>query len=280
MNVNLYYFSGTGNSLFIAKTIRETILNEHSEAKNTSDVADITVNILPIQKFIHIAAINDQSDIIGIIYPTYFLDIPNVVKQFAKKLRIGTSSYLFFYANYGETLGNALYNMNQYFDLNQVGGNYEVALPDNSIIFETKKEKIAKMLEDGEHKIRIHAKEIYSKKITPKSSRSMIGLVEGSAMKPLAQIGLGFNRMKVNKAQCNGCHFCEKLCPMKNIHFRETNNTEHFPVFENGCESCFSCLHFCPQGAITYKRMSKRKKDFQYSHPGISVKEMIDAQML
>ena len=161
MRVNLYYFSGTGNSLFIAKTIKEGIIEENCLVTDVRNDMDIEVAILPIQKFVNVERINDQGDIVGIIYPTYFLDAPDVVKHFAEKLQINKGCYLFFYSSYGETLGNALHNMNTLFEPGQVRGNYEVVLPDNSVIFESKKDEIPRMLEAGEIVIRAHAKDIY-----------------------------------------------------------------------------------------------------------------------
>lgn len=278
MKVNLYYFSGTGNSLFIAKTIQEGIVEEHSQVTGARNDTDANVTILPIQKFMTCETINDSSDWIGIIYPTYFLDAPDVVQQFAKKLQIRKDCYLFFYSSYGETLGNALHNMNKLFEPGQVRGNYEVVMPDNSIIFESRKDEIPRMLEAGEAIIRAHAKEIYNQKITPQSPYSSKYHLTANVMKPFARKGLGFKKLKVNAEKCNHCGLCEKLCPMRNIRMEENLSLSKTPAFANLCESCFSCLHYCPQEAITYQRMSKKKTGFQYRHPQIRVKEMIDAQ--
>jgi len=278
MKVNLYYFSGTGNSLFIAKTIQEGILEERCAVTGIRNDMDIVVAILPIQKFANCKAINDQSDIVGIIYPTYFLDAPDVVKQFARKLTIRKGCYLFLYSSYGETLGNALHNMNRLFEPGQVRANYEVVLPDNSIIFESKKEEIPKMLEAGETIIRSHAREIYHQIITPQSPYSLQHHLAANVMKPFARRGLGFKKLKVNQEKCNHCGLCEKLCPMRNISMANNLSISKTPAFGKACESCFSCVHYCPQEAIRYQRMSKKKTDFQYRHPQIRVKEMIDAQ--
>ena len=278
MKVNLYYFSGTGNSLFIAKTIQEGIVEEHCRVTGSRNDLETNVAILPIQKFTNCETIIDQSDRIGIIYPTYFLDAPDVVKQFAKRLQIREGCYLFLYSSYGETLGNALHNMNQIFEPGQVRGNYEVVLPDNSIIFESKKEEIPKMLEVGETIIRAHAKEVYHQRITPLSPYSSKYHLAANVMKPLARRGLGFKKLKVNQEKCNHCGLCGKLCPMRNISMPDHLSISKTPAFGNACESCFSCLHYCPQEAIRYQRMSKKKSGFQYRHPQIRVNEMMDAQ--
>ena len=310
MKATLYYFSGTGNSLYIAKKLKEEMERESDKNNVNSSQSDnskedknnhnqetlITeIEIVPIQKVIKREVVLDQSDLVGIVYPTYFLDAPNVVKQFAKKLQLKKTCYLFLYANYGETLGNALYNMNQIFASHSVSGNYEVALPDNSIIFETKKEEIPKMLEAAEHTIKEQAKEIYIKAVTEKSPYHFGYHMVSGVMKPLAKVGMGFYNMKVDQSICNGCGMCEKICPMKNIHMEanKTNSKSNSktdskidiksgsksPVFDKQCESCFACMHLCPKEAIRYATMSKKKSNFQYRHPEVSIKEMMDANV-
>ena len=269
MKVNLYYFSGTGNSLCIAKTIKAEMEKEEAQGR--------VVRIIAIQSLPDETIIEDKSDIIGIIYPTYFLDAPEVVKGFARRLQTPEDSYLFLYANYGDILGNALHSMNRILEKNGVNGNYEVALPDNSIIFEKKKEKIPEMLETAEQIIKGHAREIMSLTDTPKSSYRPGGHIISLFMKPFSKKLMGFYKMKVDESVCTGCGLCEKVCPMKNIQMKETQTGSKAPAFDTKCESCFSCMHFCPQEAIRYQNMSIKKTGFQYHHPAVSVREMIDA---
>ena len=269
MKVTLYYFSGTGNSLFIARTIKAEMEKEEAQGR--------VVRIIAIQSLLDEAVIEDQSDIIGIIYPTYFLDAPEVVKGFARRLQTPKDSYLFLYANYGDILGNALHTMNRILEKNGVNGNYEVALPDNSIVYETKKEKIPDMLETAEQIIKGHAKEIMECADTKKSFYHLGGHIISLFMKPFSKKIMGFYKMKVDESVCTGCGLCEKVCPMNNIQMKETQSGSKVPAFDTRCESCFSCTHFCPQEAIRYQNMSMKKTDFQYHHPAVSVKEMIDA---
>ena len=279
MKASFYYFSGTGNSLYISKKLKEEMEQEAGKNNQGLEGESLEISIVPIQKVIKHKSIEDQSDMVGIIYPTYFLDTPNVVKEFAKKLRLNENCYLFLYANYGETLGNALYNLNQIFTKQRLLANYEVVLPDNSIIFETKKSAIPKMLESAEKTIKEHAKEIYARVITEKSSYHFGYHMVTKVMKPLARVGMGFYNMKVNPATCNGCGMCEKICPMNNIHMEAKKTNVKSPIFENHCESCFACMHMCPKEAIRYASMSKKKTDYQYRHPEVSIKEMMESNV-
>ncbi len=71
--MNLYYFSGTGNSIAIVRELQR----HFKDAK-----------LLPIVKYMDTAEIRDDSEVIGFIAPTYYMDIPDIVRDFTKKLSI------------------------------------------------------------------------------------------------------------------------------------------------------------------------------------------------
>ncbi|MCG8482789.1 MAG: EFR1 family ferrodoxin, partial [Clostridia bacterium] len=195
-----------------------------------------------------------------------------------KNLRVRQNTYLFLYANSGGSLGNALYNMDQILGTEQVKARFEVVFPDNNIAFATKKEKIPTMLTDGEKIVEIHASQIYHQKVTHKSPKNLMLKTVEKAVIPFSKMFLGFGNMKLNSELCNGCGLCSQVCTMKNI--KMTNSKDGWvPTFEKNCSMCFACLHFCPQEAIRLKSMSNKKENYQYHHPDISVKELIDAQL-
>ena len=94
----IYFFSGTGNSLVVAKDIAEKIKGKS----------------IPIPSIIDREKIIHDADIIGIIFPIYYATndtgIPLMIERFIKKLEniknkyifaIGTCGYM-----YGETMEN------------------------------------------------------------------------------------------------------------------------------------------------------------------------------
>ena len=90
MKTKIYYFTGTGNSLFIAKEIASKLEN---------------AEILPIPK-----ALNEESDIsgdkIGIIAPVYMYRFPHAVIRFAQKIK--SAAYVFAVANNAGAPGKSL----------------------------------------------------------------------------------------------------------------------------------------------------------------------------
>ncbi len=73
MDKKIYYFTGTGNSLSIAKKIHDEI--------DDSDLYSIPNNSVPDQ-------FNDNTRIV-IVSPVYLYNIPYIVRDFIKKIKGG-----------------------------------------------------------------------------------------------------------------------------------------------------------------------------------------------
>jgi NAD-dependent dihydropyrimidine dehydrogenase PreA subunit/flavodoxin len=260
MSATLYYFTGTGNSLFIAKTI----------AKELSDVSLIGINQMDLANEIY-----SDSDMIGIIYPIYFLDIPEPVQHFISNLIIREDAYLFLYANYGEHLGNGLYN--PYIALKKRGfkidASFGVALPDNSIIFPTDIENQVHMLKISNEIINQHAKRIANRETTSSPKINYTYHVISPMMKLVNHLFLGMNKITIDTEKCSNCNICTTVCSSYNMLKGTTK-----PTIGRHCSMCFSCIHYCPKEEIHFKNM-KSKSNYQYRNPDITIKEIIDSRI-
>ena len=86
MNAEIYYFSGTGNSLIVAKDI----------AEKTSG------KLISIASIIKNKSIKTNANIIGIVFPLYFIDnYPLIIEQFIQKIDDIQSKYIFAICTYG-----------------------------------------------------------------------------------------------------------------------------------------------------------------------------------
>ncbi|MDR2835770.1 MAG: flavodoxin domain-containing protein, partial [Bacteroidales bacterium] len=95
----IFYFTGTGNSLKIAKTVSNKI--------NGCEIIPMGSN-----KGI---VINKEYDSIGFIYPIYYWGIPKTVKDFILDMVIKNNENAYFYAiaTYGGFAGNGLKLLNK-----------------------------------------------------------------------------------------------------------------------------------------------------------------------
>ena len=95
MNNVVFYFSGTGNSLKVAKEISKELGN---------------CEIISMSKTFNFSK---KYDTIGFIYPNYFWGLPKKVIEFIENINLenNKNSYYYSIATYGGDLGNAVYQI-------------------------------------------------------------------------------------------------------------------------------------------------------------------------
>jgi ferredoxin/flavodoxin len=284
MSIDIYYFSGTGNSLFVAKEIALRT-NGRLLSIPTSDK----------EEKIHL-----KSDSIGIVFPCYLAQlygIPLVVERFIKKLENLESKYIFAVCTCGGyTIVDSLPTLKRLASLiKTVGGNlsaeFSVRMPMNNLnyfFFQTHDHN--KMFRDSEAKILEISERIMAGKrnshysvetlfnviMTPlylilrnfyiKDLRHKAKVTETSTKQFRILIPMTDKSISVNE-KCGGCSTCAKVCPVQNIMM--VNNR---PVWQNRCEMCMACVAWCPKGAIHHWNIEAGKK---YHHPQVSLKDML-----
>ncbi|MEX1377651.1 MAG: EFR1 family ferrodoxin [Eubacteriales bacterium] len=257
MKKELYYFTGTGNTLHIAKEI----------AKNM-DGADL----ISISKLKNTQVVESSADITGIIFPVYFMNPPDILEEFFEKLKIKEGSYLFLVCNCGANFGGTLKVAEKTLNKggNKLSAAYNIYMPDNSIAFPTPLDEhdgmIEKMIEETKQ-IALNAINGVQNVPIGNMSASFFGNV---LMKNACKGILGFDKMKLDAQKCTNCGICQKVCPVNNI-----ESGEQKPEWGNECQMCFACIHYCPQKAVTYKRQ-KPEKDYQYRNKYININEIMD----
>ena len=80
MNTTLYYFSGTGNSLVVARELKKNIMNS---------------KLIPIAKILKENKIIPDTEKVGFIFPLYFWGLPKIIEDFLKKIDLSNVKYIF-----------------------------------------------------------------------------------------------------------------------------------------------------------------------------------------
>ena len=253
----LFYFTGTGNSLKIAKDIAEI-----SNSSNY-DIISIAKNISNVHSFI-------PKNIVGFIFPVYYCGIPKIVNEFMKCIDLSNASYVFIIALYGATGGNGgcihqAKNILLKRGIKLNAGFYAKTV-DNFILWTwdipsvEKQQKIQKITENKVSKI---AKYIHIKKnYFDKSFMEYIGPIIFGYKKFVKNVNHS-DKLFFSDLNCNSCGLCLKVCPTYNI---KINNGK--PEWKSvSCQKCLACLHLCPKKSIEYGKVTKKRN--RYKNPFI-----------
>ncbi|MCB2288169.1 EFR1 family ferrodoxin [Clostridium sp. CS001] len=259
----IFYFSGTGNSLYIAKTLAKS----HNEDLNSISAA----MKIPKENYEYTLK---ENEIIGIIYPVYAWAPPKQVIEFVKNLKLinYNNNYIFTVATCGANVGNTVKVIDKALKINNVHLNsgFSVVMPNNYIIagdVDTKKIENIKLL-DSKHTINT-INDTIKKRLDNfyQIKRGFLPAVMTSIVNPLfSKNSLNTKSFHVNE-KCNGCGLCEKICNTGTIKVKEK------PIWGNKCSQCLSCIHLCPTGAIQHGKSTQKKG--RYMNPKIKVQDMI-----
>lgn len=271
MNNELYYFSGTGNTLYVAKSI----------AKKTKGT------LVPIASLQNNQKVKPKASKMGIIFPVYYMGVPIIVKKFIQKLENLENKYIYAIATYGGGVGNSLKIVEKLISERRgtLDASFGIHMPQNAfskfyespikVLKKSKKkiEKISKSINRGKKGMLLSDLLFYillspiSKALKPLYRKSLAELSNSSLKLPTEEfIYRGDKTFSVNE-DCSGCGICAKVCPVENI---EIENTK--PVWQNHCENCLACYNFCPNNAINSEIA---EEGFYYKHPSVTVSDMI-----
>ena len=256
MSTTIYYFSGTGNSLKVARSISESIED---------------CKLIPIAQEFNKNSIKCNSNSVGFVFPIYFSGLPQIVYKFIKKLELDKTEYIFAIITRGVSIrGAAFYQIKKLLKEKSIvpSAIYFITMVANNItkynIPTPKKEQ--KINERANIKI----EEITRLIKNQETSRNRI------IPFPIFSIMNKNFRKRVNKSDkefrvnndCNSCAICAKVCPVKNIILVNGK-----PKWNQRCQGCLSCIHLCPQKAIQFGKSTEKRS--RYHHKDITIKDII-----
>lgn len=254
--MNLYYFSGTGNSIAIVRELQ----------KHLHDAEP-----LPIARHLDDTGIRDDSEVIGIIAPTYYMDIPDIVRDFTEKLSIKKKAFVFAVIHYGVTPGRAFHSLNELLMEKgaKLNAGFGIALPDNSIALKTPIRKQPEMHKSMPQTIEEISSMILEKRSVPlPGSNSLLLGVNGRVGSFVLRKIFGTERKRVT-SDCTHCGICERVCPVNNITVHDDNVS-----FGDNCADCFACIHWCPEKAIRYGILKVNSKS-HYTNPAVCAADIM-----
>ncbi len=255
----IFYFTGTGNSLKVARDLQV-------------ELKECELN--PIAKAIREEYCAPFSDKVGFIFPLYYYGLPKIVFDFINKINLNKVKYIFaIVTRAGDVDGVPLVQIEKILRKKSktLNAGFFIKMPDNFILASTEisqKEKQDLFEKEGE--------QIKQISIFIKNAESNLKIsIDEEKPNRIERGNLRFHQ-NVNKGdksfftdeKCNSCGICEKICPVNNILLNEGK-----PQWQHKCEQCLACINLCPTTAIQYGKNTIAKK--RYHHPEIKVDDLL-----
>ena len=238
----IYYFSGTGNSLWSAKKIAEGI-GDNCELHNIGaegQKGEIVV----------------EADAVVIVYPSYAYGLPVIVRRFIKKAVFKTphdasAPYIASFVTYGSSPRGTQGELRRILKKKRIGKMFFGGIPavENYLaLFGPPKADTAVRRNDMQEK----ATEEAVRSIMERRENRVNTFCPFSVFVSwLFSLGIKFfykfYRLGEN---CSGCAVCEKICPVSAIVMKDNR-----PHWTKKCENCQGCVNICPLRAIQFGRV-------------------------
>ena len=254
----IFYFTGTGNSLQVAKAL----------ARELGDT-----ELIPIPRVINSEIDFSSADKIGIVFPVYAMGAPRMLVKFTRMLKT-EGKYIFAVCTSGGFPGPALKQIDDILRENELflSAGFAVTMPGNYIPMygAVSKEKQQKIFEKAEQKIKASVPFIREgRKCKIEGGNFLIdwltSFINKASMPKFPELDKKF---WVDEKKCTSCGICVKVCPVKNIKI----SAKKPPVWLRNCEQCFACLQWCPNEAVQIGRTPVNRK--RYHHPDVKAEEL------
>lgn len=246
MKVSIHYYSGAGNTEFIARKMAES-MRGNSNSVVVEKITETTVA----------NGVDDDFDMLGVGFPIYFRAAPELVHDLLGGFQ-GKNRPIFFFCTKGMYSGNAVRDITELaLDRGfRPVGSIELYMPgtDFLILFAKKGSTAERFLK------RIHSRNIDEKingfaasvqktesmqKPRPKWYQVFDELVVKKLEKIYDDSHLDYiEQLHSNPDTCIQCLKCVSGCPRHNIVLDRRIR------FGGNCDVCFKCIHNCPVDSI------------------------------
>lgn len=264
MSIQIYYFSGTGNSLHISRELQRRITD--------------TV-IVPIIRVLNSDKIETISETIGLVFPIHCLGLPIPVTQFLQQADLRSATYIF--AITTRECSSSVFTAIDKILVKQtksLHASFSIEMPEKYIpIFEIpSQEEIMRMEAKMQFRLDSITSVIANRQTSLEHDPKTLGFFIYHILSPIIRFVFSktryFNMEKAfySDSKCTGCGICEKVCLSNRV--QVVNNK---PKWSNTvkCIFCFACLHYCPVQSIQIRKRKTTTRG-RYHHPEINVDDI------
>jgi NAD-dependent dihydropyrimidine dehydrogenase PreA subunit len=280
VSTEIYYFSGTGNSLHVAKELQKRIPD---------------ARLIPIMSLVGKESVTTDGRTVGFVFPHYASSLPKVVHTFIEKLDLGSARYLFAIATRGRTATRAFVEIDKilkekgkrldsFFVFTMPSGSAPLVRSYASSITE---ERIHRLESEMLARLDLIRRTIVDQKTSREEDTGdatppppflvpFVPLIRAVSplLVPLGKlVETSFDFYCDEK--CTGCGVCEYVCLAEKVQMADGR-----PVWQEAvkCHGCFACLNYCPEESIQVESKwylkSYTEQNGRYHHPGVTAKDI------
>ncbi|MGD8779174.1 MAG: EFR1 family ferrodoxin [Ignavibacteria bacterium] len=247
----IYYFSGTGNALNVARWI-----NNITEEKN---IKTTLVNLAESNR--KKPVIPKENSLVGFISQTHGFNFPPLMLHFILRFPKAKNCKAFIMntrggLKFGKIFFPGLSGITQLFSSLvlllkgfKIIGMRPVDLPSNWISLHPglKDSAITSIYEKRKEEVIEFADKILDGK---RDLKALKDIIQDLLISPVSVLYYLFGRFMFAKSfiasgDCNNCGLCKKECPVNAI-----KSIDGRPYWTHKCESCMHCMNICPKRAI------------------------------
>ncbi len=248
----IVYFSATGNCKRTAEKIAEAF--DDTAVSIEQGITEFTL---------------DDGEVFGIVTPVYWWQLPNIMREYLKKLVLKNAGYTFLIVTYGTTPGCCGEDARRILNHRGIELNaaFSIRTPDNfTPIFDLSDPVKVRSEVLFAEEMTNHIIQRLKSKETGNHTEKRVPYAVRVIMDPFYNYERQTKHLYADSDLCIGCGICQKKCPVGAIQIE--NNK---PVWvKKQCTLCLSCLHHCPKFAIQFTQGSS-KKHGQYLNPNTKI---------
>lgn len=270
MRTTVYYFSGTGNTLAVARAI----------------ASGLGAELIPIPSTLESERIEPEADAIGIVFPVYYGEPPMLVEDFVGKLGGIEGKYVFAVCTFGGAADASLRMLRRCVRARggALAAGFGVRMPQNAFrkagedrakleaAWQKRREFIIRAIRAGikglfylNVPLEFAMMLAHTPFIRPACRKEFVRLSGLPEDAPYRELKHATDKGFAVSDACSGCGICAKVCPVDNIQI-----TDGKPVWQNRCENCLACYNWCPNNAIS----GSITHNYRYRHSDVSWKDI------
>ncbi len=243
--IDLYWFSGTGNTLFIAKIIAK-FLGKNGFEVNLKPIENTNPVNIDINNTIGLAVPIAEQGTYPFIWE-FINNLPSPVKDGLIECDVFMVDTLMLYSG---GIKGPVKKILKAKGFNLLGAK-EIIMPNNLMKLKNQQSKDKLKMEKGRLTAENFAKDLLSGQTIWKDIPLYSDLMASFSKKDSSWNVFRKNfPLKVDNTKCTRCRLCERICPEKSWSYDKESNVMNWE--KSNCIYCLRCFSYCPVEAISY----------------------------